>query len=262
MPMKNTVIIFLIVLQAGLVLFGSGAGCALRNPTGEDRSATNDSVPGAGAIDAPVSARELLSQQQRLVQDAASVTNTPEPEPSDQLQQAVLRPGLLVNVTVIVAGKKQIEEVGRRVSEGGTLSLPLLRPLAVDGEALGYLTARLTSEYREYFVEPQVMVEFVREDQPESISPWGSITVLGRVKRPGRVSIPPTRGLTVSAAIQQAGGFDTSARDTAISVTRRGPDGQTTTHQINLRAVGARGELENDIDLLPNDVVYVPQLLF
>lgn len=177
-------------------------------------------------------------------------------------EQATLRPGLMVNVTVIVAGKKQIEEIGRRVSETSTLTLPLLGSLAVSGETLDSLTARLTAEYREYYVEPQVMVEFVRDDQPESISPWGSITVLGRVKRPGRVSIPPTRDLTVSVAIQQAGGFDTSAKETAILVTRRAPDGQTTTRHVNLREVGARGRVENDIVLLPDDVVYVPELVF
>lgn len=177
-------------------------------------------------------------------------------------EQATLRPGLVVNVTVLVAGKKQVEEVGRRVSETGTLSLPLLGALAVDGETLDSLTDRLTSGYREFFVAPQVIVDFVRDAQSDDVYPWGFVTVLGRVKRPGRVSIPPTRDLTLSGAIQQAGGFDTSAKDTAIQVTRRETDGHTATRQINLREVGVRGRLENDIPLMPDDLVYIPELVF
>lgn len=175
---------------------------------------------------------------------------------------ATLRPGLVVNVTVIVAGKKQIEEIGRRVSENGNLTLPLLGALAVGGETLDSLTQLLTDKYQEFFVTPQVMVEFVRNEQTADISPWGYVTVLGRVKRPGRVDIPPTRDLTVSLAIQQAGGFDTSAKETAIAVTRRTAGGQSQTRQINLREIGARGQVDKDIMLLPDDVVYVPELIF
>lgn len=175
---------------------------------------------------------------------------------------AILRPGLVINVAVVVSGKKQIEEIGRRVSENGALTFPLLGALSVGGETLDSLATLLTDRYREFFVDPQVIVEFVRNDQTVGVSPWGYVTVLGRVKRPGRVEIPPTRDLTVSLAIQQAGGFDTSAKETAIAVTRRTSDGQNKTSQINLREIGERGQVDKDIVLLPDDVVYVPELIF
>jgi protein involved in polysaccharide export with SLBB domain len=197
--------------------------------------------------------------------------SVPNPPPQDTLpgdarpavaEWATLRPGLVINVAVVVAGKKQIEEVGRRVSENGALTLPLLGALSVGGETLDSFTLLLTDRYREFFVDPQVIVEFVRNDQTVGISPWGYVTVLGQVKRPGRVDIPPTRDLTVSLAIQQAGGFDVSAKETAIAVTRRTDDGQNTTRQINLREIGKRGQVDKDIVLLPDDVVYVPELIF
>ncbi len=175
---------------------------------------------------------------------------------------AELRPGLVVNVSVVVGGKKVIEEVGRRISESNTLSLPLLETISVEKMTLERLSERLTQGYRDYYVNPQVMVEFVRDDNREGISPWGYVTVLGRVKRPGQVSIPPTRDMTLSGAIQQAGGLDTSAKDTAIRITRRTVSGQTETYEINLRAVGARGRVDHDIVLLPEDVVFVPELVF
>ena len=176
--------------------------------------------------------------------------------------RAVIRPGLMVDVTVLAGGKKQIEESGRRVSEEGTLTLPLVGPLPVNDETLESLGRRLTRLYAEYFVNPQVMVDFVRDVSPDAVSPWGSVTVMGRVRRPGRVNIPPTRDLTVSQAIQLAGGFDTSAKETAIRVTRRDTAGTVTTREVNLQAVGARGRMENDLVLTPDDVVYVPLLFF
>ena len=96
----------------------------------------------------------------------------------------------------------------------------------------------------------------------DAVSPWGSVTLLGRVKSPGRVPIPPTRDLTVSAAIQRAGGFDSSARKTAIRVTHRADDGSLSVREVDLEAVGSRGELEHDIVLAPDDVVFVPEMIF
>ncbi len=175
---------------------------------------------------------------------------------------SMVRPGLAVNLTVLVAGKKTIEEVARSIAEDGTLEMPLVGTVAVGGMTPAQLGQELSARYAEFYVDPQVIVEFARSEQPDGVSLWGSITVLGRVKRPGRVNIPATRDLTVSMAIQQAGGFDTSAKDTAILVTRRTPEGGTTAIRVNLRDVGARGLREKDIVLQSEDLVYVPELVF
>lgn len=236
---------------AGLVL---GPGCVSH----KHRAARPNAKPAIRLATAPASA----GAERRTPARPARADVPADPLPAAAPEWATLRPGLVVNITVVVAGKKQIDESGRRVSENGSLTLPLLGALAVDGETLDAFTARLTDRYREFFVDPQVIVEFVRNDQTAGISPWGYVTVLGRVKRPGRVDIPPTRDLTVSLAIQQAGGFDTSAKETAIAVTRRLADGRNETRQIDLREIGKRGSVDQDIFLLPDDVVYVPELIF
>jgi polysaccharide export outer membrane protein len=82
------------------------------------------------------------------------------------------------------------------------------------------------------------------------------------VASPGKVPIPATRDLTVSAAIQQAGGFAPSARDNAIAVSRANPDGTTLRIEVDLRALGRRGNLEEDIVLQSGDVVFVPEQIF
>jgi protein involved in polysaccharide export with SLBB domain len=175
---------------------------------------------------------------------------------------ARIRPGLVITINVVVAGKNEIEETTKRVSDSGSISLPLLGTLSIRDDTLESLSRRLTTAYGEFFVDPQVIVEFVRDDNREGLSPWGTVTVLGRVKKPGQVSIPATRDLTLSGAIQQAGGFDTSAKDTAIRVTRRTANGQVVTREVNLRAVGTQGRIESDIVLQPDDVVFVPEMIF
>ena len=187
--------------------------------------------------------------------------NARAPMPAS-LGTARIRPGLVINVGVLVAGKKEIEATGKRVTDKGTIAMPLLGIVSVDGLSLDDLGLKLLAAYKEYFVNPQVMVEFVRDDNKEGLSPWGTVTVLGRVKKPGKISIPATRDLTLSAAIQQAGGFDTSAKETAIRITHRLPDGKLYTKEVNLHSVGAQGLVEEDVMLEPDDVVYVPELVF
>ncbi len=182
--------------------------------------------------------------------------------PANAYDSARLRPGLVINVTILVSGKKEIEADGKRITDEGTIAMPLLGTVVVSNQTLESLSSTLTGSYKEYFVNPQVIVEFVRDDSKEGFSPWGNVTVLGRVKKPGRISLPATRDLTVSGAIQQAGGFDTSAKESSIRITRRLPNGDVRTWEINLHSVGAKGMVDEDIILEPDDVVFVPELIF
>ena len=173
-----------------------------------------------------------------------------------------LKPGLMISMSVLVAGKKELDEPSKRISERGTIILPLLGEIAIAELSLDELQSQLTQSYKKFFVEPQVILDFVRDADAEGISPWGYVTVLGRVQKPGRVSIPATRDMTVSAAIQKTGGFAASAKVNAILVTRSLPDGKTEARTIDLNAVGTAGRLEDDIILDANDVIYVPEAMF
>lgn len=173
-----------------------------------------------------------------------------------------LHAGVLIRLHVLVSGKTEIEEPAKRVTSTGEITLPLIGDMKVEGMTLEELSRELKKRYEEYFVSPQVVVEFSQDEQSEVASPWGYVTVLGRVKSPGRVKIPPTRNLTVSMAIQQAGGLDTSAKDSSIRVTREGSDGKREQFDVNLRALGSKGRLGTDLTLQPGDLVFVPEMMF
>lgn len=173
-----------------------------------------------------------------------------------------LRRGLVLGIKVIVAGKEEIAEPSKRISDTGRITLPMVGAVDTMDQSPDALAHQLEVAYGKYFVNPQVIVDVVKDERPDAMSPWGSVTVLGRVKTPGRVAIPPTRDLTVSAAIQRAGGFDTSAKRTSIRVTHRAADGSATTREVNLEAVGSRGESGRDLVLEADDVVFVPEMMF
>ena len=210
------------------------------------------SVPG----DRP---RDALATSAPLQQTDPTVDGA-EKGPGEKL--ARLKPGLMVQVTVVVLGKKEIEELNRRVADEGTLVLPLLGTVKVEGMTPSELSADLTKRYARFFVDPHVVVDFVTERGTDAPSPWGYVTVLGCVKNPGRVSIPATQDLTVSAAIQQAGGLKPSGKDSAIEVRRQGAAGKAEVIAVNLRAAGTRAEKREDPVLQSQDVVFVPEMIF
>ncbi len=189
----------------------------------------------------------------------------PDEPPAGMMESAAeitLRPGLVLEVAVLVAGQKEIETQATRVSDSGNIVLPLLGTVKVNTYTIEALQDILTERYSRYFVNPQVMIQFTSGGSSDGVSPWGYVTVLGRVKTPGPIMIPATRDLTVSGAIQRAGGFDTSARVNAIRVTRRNSNGETDVRVINLNSVGSSGRLDDDILLFMNDVVFVPEARF
>ncbi len=215
---------------------------------------------------------EALHQSETVVPDdtANELEEADRPDengdgqpPGALLSHPRMKAGHVLQIGVLVNGEKEIDEPARRISSAGDLTLPLLGRVAVSGMTLDELSDQLTEKYKTFFRDPQVVIQYVVDDQQEAASPWGYVTVLGKVKHPGKVNIPPTQDLTVSAAIQIADGFDTSAKDTGIRVTRPERNGQPAQQfDVNLRSVGSRGEVQNDMILQPGDIVYVPEMLF
>ena len=223
-------------------------------PAGDEKPALTLRTDSGGTIAPPSAAKESRADREKERPATVATNNA-------GAATALVRAGLILRISVMVAGKKEIEEATLRVSDEGDVRLPFLGSVAVGGLRLSEVTDLLTQRYTSYFVNPQLIVEFAAQ-QAEGAAPWGKVTVLGRVKNPGSIPLPPTRDLTVSAAIQTAGGFDTSADQGDIKVTRRSATGEPVTERVNLKAVGARGEASQDMVLEDGDIVFVPERIF
>lgn len=172
------------------------------------------------------------------------------------MDAAVLRPGLVIRVGVLVSGKKEIDIPEKRIPDEGIITLPLVGQVDVQGLTLADFSGVLRKRYEDYLVRPEVVVQFVLT---EGDSPWGHVTVLGHVAKPGKVAIPATRDMTVSGAIQQAGGLGPSAKDSAITLTRKLKSGEINRSVVNLHALAVKGALEEDLAVRSGDVIYVPE---
>jgi len=82
--------------------------------------------------------------------------------------------------------------------------------------------------------------------------------VLGAVNKPGNVDVPNDSRVTVSMAVSSAGSYTKFASTGRVQVLRHLPSGETKKITVDLDAV-LEGKLDEDVPLLPGDVVWVPE---
>jgi len=176
--------------------------------------------------------------------------------------ERTIQPGMLVRLLVMVVDKPEVDVDEVRVSEDGNLFLPLLREVLIAGRTFDQATAYLTPLYAKFFIRPDVYLHRIPGAETGDSDARGCVTVTGRVNRPGLVMVPAALDLTVSQAILKSGGLNTSAKDRAVRVARRQPDGTVKQVIVDLRSILVGGKLDRDIVLRAGDVIYVPESLF
>lgn len=148
------------------------------------------------------------------------------------------------------------------VDQNGEVTIPLLlqEPVACDGLTLDAFRQKLIKAYSLYYRQPQITVTFAPLKDPRNgVSPWGTVTVLGEVNSPGPVNIPSTMEMTVTKALQVAGGVKPFADKSAICVTRCDKDGRQIKTYVDLKEIGKEGRIDKDMVLRGGDVVWVPE---
>lgn len=79
----------------------------------------------------------------------------------------------------------------------------------------------------------------------------------GQVARPGKNDLRLLTG--VVAAIAMAGGFNDQAKHSQVTLFRQITDGVVESHVLNIKTMLATRNLEEDIELKPGDMLFVPQ---
>ncbi len=216
----------------------------------EPQSAGDVSSPGAAAPEPGDEEREKALAEQ-LSAEQPTEWFAPDGSP-------YLRPGFSIKVSVIAGGIVEVPEMIRIVSDKSTITLPLVGRIECHNMTIRTLVDRLTEEYSRFLKEPNVSVDYVYEGRAGEVSPWGWVSVYGAVNSPGRINIPPSRDLSLSRAIQFAGGLNRVARETDIRIWRRTSEGPKKI-VINLLDIAKRGIIEKDLKLEPGDIIFVPE---
>jgi len=144
----------------------------------------------------------------------------------------------------------ELAGLGVRVSENGSITLPLAGNIALAGmtkDEVEKLIARVLIE-RNLVKNPQVSV-FIKEYQSQVVSLIGAVTKPGIYQLVGRV--------TLLDIISQAGGFKENAAD-EIFVLREGKGEAAATIRIDLEDLTVNGNPKLNIPLQPGDVINIP----
>ena len=136
--------------------------------------------------------------------------------------------------------------------------MDLIGQVKCDGLTLVGLQQKITAAYKKYYVDPHVTATFVYQSGGNMVSPWGSVTVLGEVGRPGPVDVPATMDLRLTRAIMLAGGANAIADKRRVLVTRCDKDGKQTKTRVDIVEIGEEGRPDKDMLLKAGDVVWVP----
>jgi polysaccharide export outer membrane protein len=136
-----------------------------------------------------------------------------------------------------------------RVSEDGTITVPLLGQVKIEGLTKDEVEAKISTLLEEkYLKNPRVSV-FIKEYQSKLVS------VIGAVENPGTYEL--VGDFSLLQMISKAGGFKENASD-ELFILRRGENGDTSKIDIDLKDLLINGNQALNIPLQPNDVINIP----
>jgi len=160
--------------------------------------------------------------------------------PGDQLQIFVWRnPELSTTVPVRPDGK---------------ISTPLIENMVANGKTPSQLARDMEAVLGEYVRSPKVNVIVV---QPVSV--FSQVRIVGQVLKPQ--ALPYRQGMTVLDAVLGAGGLTTFASGNRAKIIRS--DGAKTREiRVKLDKLLNGGDMTQNLELRPGDVLVVPQTMF
>jgi protein involved in polysaccharide export with SLBB domain len=156
-----------------------------------------------------------------------------------------------------VYGRTDYEPYLVRVTEAGTITLPIVGEIPVAGKTLSEVeTSIIDAYYPKYVVNfPMVVCEVVKyQRESERI-----FTVLGLVNQPNAFPYPPDTRYNLMEALAFAGGLDMTADPRYVKVYRQDADGRVVSATFG---VDSKSVVEAyAVAVKPGDVIYVDHTL-
>lgn len=135
----------------------------------------------------------------------------------------------------------------------GSLNLPLVGTVPVNGLTIEEATATISARYAQFLRRPIVTVSLISR-RPLQIG------VAGEVQRPGSYAVPQEGGdfPTLTQLIQAAGGITQSADIRQVQVRRPQSSGGEEIINVDLWQLLQTGNLGYDVALRDGDTIYIP----
>lgn len=155
-----------------------------------------------------------------------------------------VQPGDVLKITVL--GEDELNrEV--KVSQKYKINFPLIGDVDCTNKSVCSLVKSLTELLNNYLVNPQVSI-FVTQ--------FGTVYIYGKVSKPGSIEL--NKKVSLLEALTLVGGLTDYANPKKISIIRT-IGNKKTSIMIDLNSIIYNEKNENNIELLPGDVVVVPE---
>jgi polysaccharide export outer membrane protein len=178
-----------------------------------------------------------------------------EPGPLPKLPPAApltLTAGDVLHITVF---RQKDLELEVRVPEGGSFAYPLIGDVMATGCTVKIVETDIRKRLEEKYLHRAGVTVTVKEYAPRNVY------VMGGVQKPGGYEIHPNRRLTVLQLISTAGGYtDRAQKEYGQLIRRKGNDDRELIRfsAAEVERAVARGRVEADIELLPDDLIVIP----
>jgi len=168
-------------------------------------------------------------------------------EAKDALVRAYrVGPGDLLEIKVFEV--KELDQTVR-VSEDGSITLPLLGRVVVGGLTQEGVAQKLAGLLQAKYVKtPQVTI-FIKEYKNQQVAVIGAVVNAGSYELVGRRNL--------LQMVSMAGGFAETAGN-EVFILREGPGGAASTLTIDLKDLLVNGNQALNVPIEPNDVINVP----
>jgi polysaccharide export outer membrane protein len=140
------------------------------------------------------------------------------------------------------------------VRPDGKISTPLVEDMVAVGKTPAELARDIETVLAEYVKQPQVNIIV-----QNPVSRFSQVKVVGQVTRPAPV--PYRDGMTVLDAVLEVGGLTPFAAGNRAKIVRT-EDGKAREIKVRLDDLVKRGELDENVQLLPGDVIVIPESRF
>ena len=152
---------------------------------------------------------------------------------------------------------QEIEPYLCRVNNAGTINLPIIGEMAVEGKTFIEMESEIVSAYfPKYVVTPPAVVCRVKEYEGENARVF---TVIGLVEHPDAFPYPPNIQYNLMEALAFAGGLDPVADPRYVKIYRKDAYGEVISATFKIEDKSLADAY--NIAIKPGDVIYVDHTL-
>jgi protein involved in polysaccharide export with SLBB domain len=145
------------------------------------------------------------------------------------------------------------------VTDSGEIEVPYIGRFPAENKTCRQLAGEVKAALeKDYYYQATVIIAIDLMTKSR-----GRVYLVGPVHVPGPQEVPSDEVLTLSRAITRAGGFTDYADRQHVKVTRNGGkgEGEKQTFTVDVAQILDKGKTEQDVPLLPGDLVVIPERL-